>query len=55
MTSNKEFLRVRQALLMADAHEAAGRRAEAKAALDKLLSEFPNNRQLQVRLQELGS
>ena len=49
---DSRVLRTRQATLLADAYEAAGRKAEAAAALEALLSVFPNQR-LQTRLEGL--
>ena len=45
-------LRTRKATLLADAYEAAGRKADAAAALDAVLKVFPNAR-LQQRLESL--
>ena len=45
-------LRTRKATLLADAHEAAGRKADAAAALEAVLKVFPNAR-LQQRLESL--
>jgi uncharacterized membrane protein len=42
--------RVRQGLLIADAHEAAGRPDAAKATLQQLLAAFPENRRVRERL-----
>jgi uncharacterized membrane protein len=48
----KEYLRVRKAVLAADALDAAGRPDEARAALETLLKDLPNNRQLRARLEK---
>jgi hypothetical protein len=44
-------LRVRHGLLMADAHEAAGRPEAARATLQQLASAFPENARVKQRLQ----
>jgi uncharacterized membrane protein len=44
-------LRVRHGMLMADAHEAAGRPEAARAALQQLASAFPDNASVTRRLQ----
>jgi uncharacterized membrane protein len=49
---DSRVLRTRKASLLADAHEAAGRKTEAAAALEAVLKVFPNAR-LQQRLDAL--
>jgi uncharacterized membrane protein len=44
-------LRVRHGLLMADAQEAAGRAADARATLQQLAAAFPDNGRIKQRLQ----
>jgi uncharacterized membrane protein len=46
--------RIRQGLLTADAHEAAGNREGARAALQQLASAFPENARVKQRLASLG-
>jgi uncharacterized membrane protein len=46
-------LRIRRGILEADAYEAAGDGSKARAALEALLSEFPDNARLKRRLEEL--
>lgn len=50
--SDSRILRTRQATLLADAYEAAGRKDAAAGALEAVLKEFPNPR-LQQRLDAL--
>ena len=47
-------LRVRHAILLADALVAAGQKDAAKAALTPLAAQFPNDQRLKRKLQELG-
>jgi uncharacterized membrane protein len=44
-------LRVRQGMLLADAHEAAGRPEAARATLQQLLAAFPKNSRIRQRLE----
>ena len=48
-------LRVRHAILLADALVASGQKDAAKAALTPLAAQFPNDARLKRKLQELGS
>ena len=43
--------RIRQGMLIADAHEAAGRKDAARATLQQLLAAFPDNRRIRQRLE----
>jgi len=52
LPSDNRFMAWRKAGLLADAHEAAGRKADAAAALEAVLTVFPNPR-LQARLEAL--
>ena len=47
-------LRVRHAILLADALVAAGQKDAAKAALTPLAAQFPNDQRLKRKLQEIG-
>jgi hypothetical protein len=49
---DSRVLRQRKATLLADAYEAAGRKADAAAALESVLKVFPNDR-LRQRLDAL--
>jgi predicted Zn-dependent protease len=49
----KQYLRVKKAVLTADALEAAGRPADARATLETLLQELPNDGELRSRLARL--
>jgi uncharacterized membrane protein len=46
-------LRIRRGILEADAHEAAGDGVKARASIEALLTEFPDNARLKRRLEEL--
>jgi uncharacterized membrane protein len=48
-------LRMRRAFLLADALEAAGRKADALAALEDLKADFPQNERLKKKIDELSS
>jgi hypothetical protein len=52
LPADNRFMAFRKGGLLADAYEAAGRKAEAAAALDAVLKVFPNAR-LQQRLDAL--
>jgi uncharacterized membrane protein len=52
LPADNRFMAFRKAGLLADAYEAAGRKADAAAALDAVLKVFPNAR-LQQRLEAL--
>jgi hypothetical protein len=52
LPSDNRFMNFRKAGLLTDAYEAAGRKADAIAALESTLKEFPNPR-LQQRLDAL--
>jgi uncharacterized membrane protein len=53
--ADKPRLRLRHAFLLADALLATGQKDAARAALQPLRGEFPNDARLQKRLQDLGS
>jgi tetratricopeptide (TPR) repeat protein len=51
--SDDARLRVRHAMLTADAHEAAGRPDAARATLQQILAAYPENARLKQRLEAL--
>jgi hypothetical protein len=52
LPADNRFMAFRKAGLLADAYEAAGRKADAAAALEAVVKVFPNGR-LQQRLDAL--